>query len=51
MNNTIWLLLFGNKNVRPVDRFDYILIKIVLGTVYFTLFLIIAFAVLLFFIF
>ncbi len=51
MKTSTWLLLFGNKNRRPPDKFDVFIARLALGAVYFTLFLIAAFALFLFLIF
>lgn len=51
MKTSTWLLLFGNKNRKPPDKFDVFIARLVLGAVYFTLFLIAAFALFLFLIF
>ncbi len=51
MKTSTWLLLFGNKNRRPPDKFDVFIARLALGAVYFTLFLIAAFALVLFLIF
>ncbi len=48
MDATTWLLLFGNKNKRPPDKYDVFIARLALGAVYFTLFLLFAFAVFLF---
>ena len=46
MKASEFVLLFG-RNYRPVDKFDVVLAKIALFAVKFTLFLILAFVVLL----
>ncbi len=50
MKASEFILLFG-RNCRPVDKFDVAIVKIALFAVKFTMFLIIAFAVLLMIIF
>ena len=48
MDTSTWLLLFGNKDRRPPDKADVFIARLALGVVYFTLFLIAAFALLVF---
>lgn len=46
-----FIILFGSRNQRPVDKGDYIILKLALFAFKFTLFLILAFAILLIFLF
>lgn len=46
-----FIILFGSRNPRPLDKGDYIILKLVLFAFKFTMFLILGFAILLIFFF
>ena len=48
MNSRDFIIFFGGRNNRPVDRFDVMIAKVALFAIKFTIGLIIAFAALLF---
>lgn len=49
MTDEEFIILFGSRNPRPVDKGDYIILKLALFAFKFTMFLILGFALLLIF--